>query len=516
MQAGAMKMKCMADGGLVGTIKGMMGMRPAETVTQKYARQDAERAAKATAAAPAPAPAQQSAISDYASMGAMKRREAAAGMKHGGKVKGPGTGTSDSVPAMLSKGEYVMPADSVRHFGVKTLEAMRKATHTPTKMGAKKGAVRKMADGGMVEDPRRQALISQIPLTTAAPSVAAQPQVNSTELGRNVSNTLSALPGAAPALGAIRTLSAASSALPSAAGIVGKLASVAAPVAPYAPVVGGVAAINAGANPPAITPPAAPVVAASPTPSMPGTPAAVAASAAPVESATPPGLGARGPISSQNMGAADNLAARYSGAGKAQYDQEVADAAATNAAGGFNTGQPQTARSMILAQLAGKKLTGKGARVLSELDRTDAQTATATAANKLAQDKLGVERTTAGADARLKGAQATTADAVNSAQARLAAAKTDAERAAAAENLRVVQGHSREIPELYSTSIIPGSNDPLNPRAGAVATTNRRTGEVTIKAVGAATPTVKTQAEFDKLASGETYTGKDGKTYRKP
>lgn len=42
----------------------------------------------------------------------------------GGFVSGAGTGTSDSIPAMLSHGEYVMPADvTQRNFG--TLEAMR-------------------------------------------------------------------------------------------------------------------------------------------------------------------------------------------------------------------------------------------------------------------------------------------------------------------------------------------------------------------------------------------------------
>lgn len=34
----------------------------------------------------------------------------------GGKVSGPGTGTSDSVPAMLSNGEYVMTAKATRLF----------------------------------------------------------------------------------------------------------------------------------------------------------------------------------------------------------------------------------------------------------------------------------------------------------------------------------------------------------------------------------------------------------------
>ena len=35
----------------------------------------------------------------------------------GGELKGPGTGTSDSIPAMLSDGEFVMTADAVRGAG---------------------------------------------------------------------------------------------------------------------------------------------------------------------------------------------------------------------------------------------------------------------------------------------------------------------------------------------------------------------------------------------------------------
>ena len=34
-----------------------------------------------------------------------------------GAISGPGTGTSDSVPAMLSDGEFVMTADAVRNAG---------------------------------------------------------------------------------------------------------------------------------------------------------------------------------------------------------------------------------------------------------------------------------------------------------------------------------------------------------------------------------------------------------------
>jgi len=38
-------------------------------------------------------------------------------MMHGGEVTGPGTGTSDSVPARLSDGEFVMTAAAVRGAG---------------------------------------------------------------------------------------------------------------------------------------------------------------------------------------------------------------------------------------------------------------------------------------------------------------------------------------------------------------------------------------------------------------
>lgn len=35
----------------------------------------------------------------------------------GGEVEGPGTGTSDSIPANLSDGEFVMTAEAVRNAG---------------------------------------------------------------------------------------------------------------------------------------------------------------------------------------------------------------------------------------------------------------------------------------------------------------------------------------------------------------------------------------------------------------
>jgi hypothetical protein len=42
----------------------------------------------------------------------------------GGNVTGPGTGTSDSIPAMLSNGEYVIKAASVKKYGINTFDAL--------------------------------------------------------------------------------------------------------------------------------------------------------------------------------------------------------------------------------------------------------------------------------------------------------------------------------------------------------------------------------------------------------
>ncbi|MFN7153810.1 MAG: hypothetical protein ACK4OE_08960 [Acidovorax sp.] len=113
-----------ADGGVVGAIKGMFGIKPEDPERarrlaeyQANAAREKEAAKAATAPAQAPAPA----ITDYAAGSALKRREAAAGLKDGGPVRGPGTGTSDDVPDNVPEGTYIMPADSTRAIGEKTL-----------------------------------------------------------------------------------------------------------------------------------------------------------------------------------------------------------------------------------------------------------------------------------------------------------------------------------------------------------------------------------------------------------
>lgn len=60
------------------------------------------------------------------------------GFATGGSVSGPGTGTSDSIPAMLSDGEYVMNAKAVHQLGVPFLN------------GLNTGRLAGLADGGIV------------------------------------------------------------------------------------------------------------------------------------------------------------------------------------------------------------------------------------------------------------------------------------------------------------------------------------------------------------------------------
>jgi LysM repeat protein len=59
-------------------------------------------------------------------------------MAMGGYISGAGNGTSDSIPAMLSNGEYVIKADSVKKYGAKTFDALNAGKY------ANGGPVRKL------------------------------------------------------------------------------------------------------------------------------------------------------------------------------------------------------------------------------------------------------------------------------------------------------------------------------------------------------------------------------------
>jgi hypothetical protein len=78
----------------------------------------------------------------------------------GGNVKGPGTGTSDSIPAMLSNGEYVIKAKSVQKYGTQTFDALnagRFANGGPVNASSliTPSVPYHMADGGMAKSTTR-------------------------------------------------------------------------------------------------------------------------------------------------------------------------------------------------------------------------------------------------------------------------------------------------------------------------------------------------------------------------
>lgn len=165
--------------------------------------------------------------------------------REGGHVRGPGSGTSDSIPAMLSDGEFVVPADTVRKVGVRRLQDLVDMTHEPTgktskathfadggpasyddfeqQMAAQRAASSQRAQASfraMDEEAKAAASAaaampstpspsmppanppvtggaSQIPTggLTAPPPDGSQNNWSNTETGRNLSNIASALPG---------------------------------------------------------------------------------------------------------------------------------------------------------------------------------------------------------------------------------------------------------------------------------------------------------------------------------
>lgn len=140
----------------------------------------------------------------------------------------------DSIPAMVKPGEFVLPPDTVHAMGgAGALQAAVDATHTPAPEQAfvPRGFKPKVffANGGRPED--------QIPLGGYPKAPAAdgsQDNPMNSELGRNVTNTLGALPGAAGLPGAVsRVAGAGANALSGAgqaAGLAGRAATTAAPL----------------------------------------------------------------------------------------------------------------------------------------------------------------------------------------------------------------------------------------------------------------------------------------------
>lgn len=150
----------MADGGLVGEAKKNIGNRAA---TIDGAVDTAVRGAPAPAPAPAPAappPAPQSEDAKRAAVGMPPKKgflRTMLGMAEGGHVVGPGGPREDKVPAMLSNGEYVLPAKTVQKLGgPEEIDELVRATNDGREPeGAEerdegRHTLRKLAGGGFV------------------------------------------------------------------------------------------------------------------------------------------------------------------------------------------------------------------------------------------------------------------------------------------------------------------------------------------------------------------------------
>lgn len=106
----------------------------------------------------------------------------------GGMVSGPGTSTSDSIPTMLSNGEFVMSAAAVRAIGPETLARMNEFHKTPLRRAA----------GGLIGSMQQNLQSSQAQMIspqTASPNVTVNPEVSIRNIlvddQRNLSNFLS-------------------------------------------------------------------------------------------------------------------------------------------------------------------------------------------------------------------------------------------------------------------------------------------------------------------------------------
>lgn len=155
--------------GIMNRAKGLLASPPPETMTEKFARQDAERAAKTPpVVTPTPEPTEKPGIIDKINA----RNKLLQGLKDGGTVRagiirGPGTGTSDSIKGKMPVGSFVMPKDStdvmvsngetnftpemVQQIGAAALMATKGLTHTPV---AEQSAA-KFANGGVVDEEKK-------------------------------------------------------------------------------------------------------------------------------------------------------------------------------------------------------------------------------------------------------------------------------------------------------------------------------------------------------------------------
>ena|GEM_PF-2421354 len=88
-----------------------------------------------------------SALGGFAGGGLVGGDLPAPGHAGGGLIHGPGGPTSDSIPARVSAGEFIVRADSVKKFGVANLEAINRGIQIPS---IERLALPKYSEGGLV------------------------------------------------------------------------------------------------------------------------------------------------------------------------------------------------------------------------------------------------------------------------------------------------------------------------------------------------------------------------------
>ncbi len=114
-----------ADGGVVSTIKGMLGFgkKKPEPLPADLNKMPPTGAGPA-ASQPEPP---KKAISQYSGMSALERRMKEQGLADGGLVRGPGTGISDDIEDEVPEGTFIMPADSTQAVGPETMDQLGQA-----------------------------------------------------------------------------------------------------------------------------------------------------------------------------------------------------------------------------------------------------------------------------------------------------------------------------------------------------------------------------------------------------
>lgn len=175
----------LADGGIVHSLTGMLGMRKrtpeelraADAKNQARNQEAATAAAGRAQAAPEPAAkaAPAKAISEYSGMSAMQRREKEQGLadggtvkprgfKAGGMIRGPGTGTSDSIETEKRPGTFIMPADSTQAIGPEALEELGEVESDSTEEQGEKMPVR-LSNGEFELPPEQVQALGEAVLT---------------------------------------------------------------------------------------------------------------------------------------------------------------------------------------------------------------------------------------------------------------------------------------------------------------------------------------------------------------